>query len=160
MHWGWVCPAAAASAGHSRTRTAPCEESVWSGRGPWKECLPNPGERQATVLWEGWPHSQGHSSGIPSRPSTSGRDSTSAGLNRLSPSARSRFCFRTGLRNAGLHFLNSPLRVLIGSFKTQPSQPSPSTIGLYGTGGGSSGASHRSHESSAVERDLKRERKA
>lgn len=75
-----------------------------------------------------------------------------------SPSARSRFQSRTGPGSAGLCVLNFPLRALIGSFKTQPSQPSPSPIGLYGTGGGSSGASHRSHESPVVERDLKGEK--
>lgn len=115
-----------------------------------------------TVLWEGRPHSQGHSSRScsPSQPGNPSLGPTSSRPSSLSPCTCNRFRSRTTPRRTGLRFLNSPLQALIGSFKTQPSQLSSSPIGLYGTRGGSSGASHRSHESSAVERDLKGERKA
>ena len=164
MHWGWVYPAAAASAGHSRTRTGPWE--CLEGEG----CPLSPGGRKATVLWDGRPHRATLAAAPPSpAPPTAAPPSPApaatasprfARPTRLSPSAQSRLGFQTDLSGADLRFLNSPLQALIGSFKTQLAQPSPLPIGLHGTGGGSSGASRRSHGSPAVERDLKGGREA
>lgn len=155
-HWGWAHPAAAGSAGRSRTRTGPWERL--EGEGCLRRPPASPRETRpcsATADHAGPALPQPLRARHPSRhPTPAPRRS------HLSPSAQNRLRSRTGLGNADFGVLNSPLRALIGSFKTQPSQPSPSPIGLRGVGGGPSGGTLRSHGSPGAERDLKGERQA